>query len=222
MPDAELARFIDRWTMEYVRFYPHPIERVWRALTDKAELAQWFIPPTIWEPKVGARYRMHDDGFSGVIQALEPPRLLRLGNSAGDGGYTEYQLSEAPGGTRFRFVNHFDRDAAYTFTANPDLGGDLPAGPGTRWRPGFVGGYHAFWDDLADHLDGAPHNSRLPATEMSAMVAHWAAQRDYYTAFLSDEQLDQIVRGLRGAERWNELNKIYRAHIAATFPAAAG
>jgi len=32
MPKAELARFIDRWTVEYVRTYPHPIDRVWRAI----------------------------------------------------------------------------------------------------------------------------------------------------------------------------------------------
>lgn len=220
MAEAELARFIDRWTMEYVRDYPHPIDRVWRAISNSAELAQWFIPPTKWELKVGGAYRMHDDGFSGTILVLEPPKRLRLGNAATDGGYTEYQLSEAPGGTRFRFVIHFsERDYG---APGLDLGGDQPAGPGTPWRPGFVGGYHAFWDDLADHLDGVAQNSRLPATEMSDVVDHWAAQRDYYTTFLSDEQLDRIVRGLRGAERWNELNKIYRAHIKATFPAAAG
>jgi uncharacterized protein YndB with AHSA1/START domain len=222
MAEAELARFIDRWTMEYVRVYPHPIERVWRALTDRVELAQWFIPPTQWDLKLGARYRMHDDGFSGVILAIEPPTRLRLGNSAGDAGYTEYQLAEAAGGTRFRFVIHFDPDGGHAFAPNPDLGGDLPGGAGTPWRPGFVGGYHAFWDDLADHLDGVPQNSRLPATEMSRVVEHWAGETGFYSDGISAEQRDRIVRGLRGAERWNELNKIYRAHIATTIPPAGG
>jgi uncharacterized protein YndB with AHSA1/START domain len=219
MAEAELARFIDRFTMEYVRVYPHPIERVWRALTDPAELAQWFIPPTQWELKVGGAYRMHDDGFSGKVLALEPPRLLRLGNAAGDGGYNEYQLSEAPGGTRLRFINHFSPEGAYAATQG-DLGGDLPGGPGTPWKPGFVGGYHAFWDDLADFLDGAPIGSRLPPTEMSAIVQHWADQTDAFAYGLSDEQLRRIVRGIRGSERWNELNQIYRAHIKATIPPA--
>jgi uncharacterized protein YndB with AHSA1/START domain len=222
MAEAPLARFLDRWTIEYVRLYPHPIERVWRAITDPAELAQWFIPPTRWELKVGAPYRMHDDGFAGTILAVEPPRRLRLSNAPDDGGYTEYQLSEAPGGAQLRFVMHFSPDADYPFTAYPDLGGDLPGGPGTPWRPGFVGGYHAFWDDLADFLDGAPQNSRLPETEMSAVVRHWAAQTDAFGYDLTAEQVDRIVRGLRGAERWNELNKIYRAHIAATIPPAGG
>ena len=39
MAEAELARFIDRFTVEYVRVYAHPIERVWRAISDPAELA---------------------------------------------------------------------------------------------------------------------------------------------------------------------------------------
>ena len=29
MPKADLARFIDRWTIEFIRVYPHPVERVW-------------------------------------------------------------------------------------------------------------------------------------------------------------------------------------------------
>ena len=42
MAEAELARFIDRHTIEYVRTYPHPIERVWRAITDPKEISVWF------------------------------------------------------------------------------------------------------------------------------------------------------------------------------------
>ena len=42
MVDAGLARFIDHWTIEFVRTFPHPIERVWKAVTDPAEVAIWF------------------------------------------------------------------------------------------------------------------------------------------------------------------------------------
>ena len=47
MAEAELATFIDRFTVQYVRVFPHPVERVWRALTDPAELAAWCMPATI-------------------------------------------------------------------------------------------------------------------------------------------------------------------------------
>jgi len=28
MANADLARFVDRWTIEFIRVYPHPVERV--------------------------------------------------------------------------------------------------------------------------------------------------------------------------------------------------
>lgn len=37
MAEAPLARFLDRFTVEYIRAYAHPIERVWRAVMDPAE-----------------------------------------------------------------------------------------------------------------------------------------------------------------------------------------
>jgi hypothetical protein len=37
---------------------------------------------------------------------------------------------------------------------------------------------------------------------------------------MTDKDAARIVLGLRRKERWNELNKIYRAHIRATLPPA--
>src|SRR5581483_7153282 len=80
MADGELARFIDRWTVEYVRTYPHPIERVWRAVTDPAEVAAWFFPPAVIDARLGGGYVLGVGGdFKGVITAFEPPRFVRYG-----------------------------------------------------------------------------------------------------------------------------------------------
>jgi hypothetical protein len=43
MAEAELARFIDRYTAEYVRTYAHQIDCVWHAITDPAKFDDWFI-----------------------------------------------------------------------------------------------------------------------------------------------------------------------------------
>jgi uncharacterized protein YndB with AHSA1/START domain len=213
MAEAELAHFIDRWTVEYIRIYAHPIHRVWRAITDPAELSKWFIPTTKWELATGGSYRFHNDGFSGTILQVEPPRFIKFSNANDAVGYFQYELSEVDGGTRMHFVQHFDPKGAYSETPD-DLGGDLPGGPDTPWKPGFVGGFHEFWDALGDHLDGVPIGSRLPATEMNAVVKAWAKHEQD----LSTQVRDGIVNGLRRQERWNELNKIYRAHIKATLP----
>ena len=217
MSEHGLARFIDRYTTEYIRIYPHPIERVWRAIIDPAEFSIWFIPGRL-DPRVGGAYWFGDDGFQGVVGAIQLPRLLRL-DDANQGTIFQYELEEVEGGTRMRFTNHIPPSGVHAEVPG-DLGGDLPGGPGTPWKPGFVGGFHAMFYELTDFLDGVPVGSRLPPTEMSAVAQHWADMAGRHGIGLTSEQLARIVRGLRGSERWNELNKIYRAHIKATLPPA--
>jgi uncharacterized protein YndB with AHSA1/START domain len=215
MAEAELARFIDRFTVEYVRVYPHPIERVWKAITDPAEFRIWFIRGEI-ALRQGGAYKFESGEFKGVVQQIEPPRLIRFSDRPDGTAFFQYELSETGDGTRMRFVQHFAPDGVYAEVPD-DLGGDLPAGPGTPWMPGFVGGWHEFWDALADHLDGVPVGSRLPPTEFMALAKSWA--KDGMHAGLWDEnRAARLVLQFRRKERWNELNKVYRAHIKAAVP----
>ncbi len=62
--------------------YPHPIERVWRALTDVDALTRWLMPSD-FAPRLGQRFTFHTepgDGWDGIINcevvALEPPTRL--------------------------------------------------------------------------------------------------------------------------------------------------
>ena len=78
MAAAELANFIDRFTVEYVRVFPHPIERVWRAITVSAELRDWFMPGEI-EPLI--------DRFGiNRLEQLRPAGLARPGHGDGAAG----------------------------------------------------------------------------------------------------------------------------------------
>src|SRR5581483_9801759 len=61
---------------------PHPIERVWRALTDPAALAAWLMPND-FQARVGVTFRMTyppDPALRGRVDiqvlALEPPRRM--------------------------------------------------------------------------------------------------------------------------------------------------
>lgn len=50
--------------------YPYPVEQVWRALTDKAALSQWFME-TGFEPVVGKAFTFKTKpapGFDGVVR----------------------------------------------------------------------------------------------------------------------------------------------------------
>jgi uncharacterized protein YndB with AHSA1/START domain len=117
MAAAELATFIDRFTVQYVRVFPHPIERVWRALTDPADLAAWCMPATI-DLRVGGAYAFQGEEW-GHILALDPPRLIRFGKkgvgvpSATDDNWMQYELEPTPGGTRMRFVEHWQEGPDY-------------------------------------------------------------------------------------------------------------
>jgi len=227
MAEAELARFIDRFTMEYVRTYPHPIERVWRAIIEPEEFGVWFIKGRL-DPRVGGRFWFGDDGFQGAVQAIEPPRLLRLGDDKND--TFQYELTEVAGGTRMRFIHHIPAGGPYDEKPDQtgdgetswDRGGDLPGGLDTPWRPGFVGGFHDMHDRLADFLDGVPVGSRLPPTEMSTFVKKWATVAPGMNDLTEKQRTERMLvhRALRGRERWIELIGAYREHIKATIPPA--
>ena len=190
MARTELARFIDRSTMEYVRLYPHPIERVWRAIVEPEEFRVWFIPGRL-DPRVGGRYWFGDDGFQGAVTAIEPPRRLALTDD-NMGQTFVYELSESGTGTRMRFIHRFAPGGAFEEKPDPgvgaerswELGGDLPGGLDTPWRPGFVAGFHDMFDRL--------------------------------TGFLAGETPGQG----EGREPWFELTRIYRDYIRQATPPA--
>jgi len=216
MAEADLARFIDHWTVEFVRTYPHPIERVWRAVTDPAEVGIWFIPPTVWEPKPGGRYQF-EEGFAGVVQAVEPLRLIRFGPRPnggpwpGDDSYFQYELEPVAGGTRLRFVQHADPDVA-----DPDERRKNFHSPG---RPGSLAGWHNAFEELDELLDGVPIGSRLPPTRLTEVFDSWAGFE--MSAEFTTDQKARILKGLRARERWFECVDIYSEHVMATRPAAA-
>jgi uncharacterized protein YndB with AHSA1/START domain len=69
-------------TLHKERFYPHPPDAVWTALTDPRALAEWLMPNN-FEPVVGRIFRFHVDpmpGFSGISECrvleVDPPKRL--------------------------------------------------------------------------------------------------------------------------------------------------
>ena len=129
--------------------YPHPPERVWRALTDRSELAAWLMPND-FSPREGARFRFdarpaHAEPFECEVLEIDPPRRLR----------TRWIVGGQP--TTITFELH--ADGADTILRVEHDG--LPLDE----QPDFDGGWGAkFATDLALVLDG----SRDPADATSS------------------------------------------------------
>lgn len=82
---GELIRKDDRVGLRFVRRYHHPIERVWRALTESDQLRFWMPCDIVGERRAGARitlpfwpghvakYSITEPVLDGEIQVWEPP-----------------------------------------------------------------------------------------------------------------------------------------------------
>ena len=215
MSNADLARFIDRYTVEYVRTYPHPIERVWQAIADPAEMSVWFSK-IAFEPRLGGAYRAlweEPSMFSGVITAFEPPRLLRFsGPHPGAEAHWRFELEPVEGGTRMVFVQCIPpgHDTLARWPLDPP-----ESATDTPWRPGTLSGWHIAFDGLGDRLDGAIPGSRLPETPFNVLADSWTEKmraRGVYT----DVQAARAAASLRQHERDTDLANAYRELMRVT------
>jgi uncharacterized protein YndB with AHSA1/START domain len=223
--DADLPHFIDRWTIEYVRTFPHPIERLWRAITDPKEFGAWFIPGSI-ELKTGGAYSFGgcadvEPDFAGEIVAIDPPRLIRFSGGPGclkgkEKGWFQFELSQVKDGTRMVFTQKFAPGLEYRESPAEFMGNDLPV-PGAPWKPGVVGGWHDIFDALRDHLAAIPIGSLLPPSEFGAIAKYWTYEHRRSGEFTA-EQAERYARSLRVYENFSELCEFYRGFIRDNCP----
>ena len=107
-------------SISYELYFPHTPERVWRALTNRAEIAKWLMPND-FEPRLGHRFTLQTApmpalNFDGIchceVTAFEPPRLLAytwVGGSLDT--LVTFALEPEGDGTRLRFEHSgFDLD----------------------------------------------------------------------------------------------------------------
>lgn len=106
--------------------YPHPPERVWRALTDSAALAQWPMPND-FRAQLGHRFQFRatpQAGWGGVVSCeiveLEPLRRLAYTWTSDPGlphTLVRFTLEPVTGGTRLRLEHSgFSAAGAYGLT----------------------------------------------------------------------------------------------------------
>jgi uncharacterized protein YndB with AHSA1/START domain len=92
--EGTLIHIEGRPALRFERRYRHPMERVWRAITDPDELRQWFPSDVVGDRAVGAELVFDDDAqraeaqqageptradgpmFRGVVVAHDPPKVF--------------------------------------------------------------------------------------------------------------------------------------------------
>jgi uncharacterized protein YndB with AHSA1/START domain len=155
--DSPLARFVDRHTMTYERRYPHPIERVWEAVSTGEHLDVWLFPVTRVEQRVGGRATFtwggrEEDGVEvHEVTELSPPTAITFASTEWPGAWMRFALSaDGADATLLSFTLHWP---------TPD-GADSP------FAPEHLSGFHGMLDNLAGFLAGT-----WSAADMTALIA---------------------------------------------------
>lgn len=89
------------------RFYPHPQDLVWRAITDSEYMKQWMKMESNFKPEVGHKFELHDisGNWGGVL-------------------YCEVILVDAPSQLSYRFQGGFMKhETIVTWTLMPEAHG---------------------------------------------------------------------------------------------------
>ena len=112
MRDGTIELRDDRRIIRFERRLPHPIERVWAAITDPEQLEGWLARATIdLRPggEVVLRWLNTDDEgneaiYHGVVTELDAPRVLELDGDIH--GRVRWELQpDGDGATILRFTN---------------------------------------------------------------------------------------------------------------------
>jgi uncharacterized protein YndB with AHSA1/START domain len=72
--NADLQTINGRPALRFERHLAHPVERVWRAVSEPAELGRWMPAAAAWTPKLGEVFEL--GGQPGQITELDPPHVI--------------------------------------------------------------------------------------------------------------------------------------------------
>jgi uncharacterized protein YndB with AHSA1/START domain len=123
MPADRFLALGGRPTVRVERHYPHPIEKVWHAVTTPEHLGQWFPSPVDIDLRAGGSmlfggFGSHP-GATGIVEVVDAPRRLTF--TWGTDRLT-FELASDGDGTTFALTHSFDeRSGAPSFATGWEL-----------------------------------------------------------------------------------------------------
>ncbi|HEX6538569.1 MAG TPA: SRPBCC family protein [Candidatus Dormibacteraeota bacterium] len=99
-----------RWRLHFTRTLHHPVERVWRAVTEPGHLAAWFPSTIEGQRRTGARLRFdfpngEAAAFAGEVIAFDPPHAFEF---LWGTDLVRIELREFEGGTVLTLLDTLD------------------------------------------------------------------------------------------------------------------
>jgi uncharacterized protein (TIGR02246 family) len=168
--DGTMTRRDGRALLRFERSLRHPPERVWKALTDPAEISAWLARADL-DPRPGGAFELRwlntgEQGEAavarGTVTAFDPPRVLEMDSDVH--GRLRWELTPLPGPPE---------PAAGTWLVfTSDL--ELPEEYGAQ----TMAGWHVHLDYLEEALDGA----RVDWANWS--TGRWKIHHDRYAGAL--------------------------------------
>ena len=143
MMDGTLETIDGRPALRFERRLPHSVERVWRAVSEPAELERWFPAAAEWTPAAGETFEA--GGMTGEVTDVEAPH--RLGWTFNGERYS-FELSDHEGGCLLIFTHVFDDR---TLAAQTATGWETYL---SRLEPHLAGGFvseeeaHEPWEEI--------------------------------------------------------------------------
>ena len=116
--DGTIERTPDGGAIRFRRVLPYAVGDVWRAITEPAQLAQWWLPfdaDITVDLREGGELRFTGRGdgapaMTFTILRVDPPRLLEH-THVGEGSYLRWELAAVEDGCELR-LSHFVTDVA--------------------------------------------------------------------------------------------------------------
>jgi uncharacterized protein YndB with AHSA1/START domain len=174
--DGTVTEVGNEFVLRFEREFPHSVDKVWAALTEPAQLAQWLGGAgSVIDLRIGGRVHLAGHGAEGIestITALDPPNVIEFGwkTSQWDGGPIRWELSPTAKGTHLVFTHtHPSLEYAANVEVPPEVEGTDPIAR-------TLAGWHTLFEQLANLLDGHP---------MRFGLERWWPHYDRYNAKVS-------------------------------------